>query len=273
MATIVILEHEFQDRLGTQYMLYAFADRWRKRGHDVVVHRGLGEPPPGDVAVLHHDLTVVPEPYRALAGRYPRVINGATADITKGRYSGVRLNRGDAWDGPVFVKTEANHGGHVDDALRRLDIGAHGASSIREMPRMDDYFLCESIRHVPDQLWSIPGVIIEKYIPERDERGSYMRIWTFFGAEERSNRYRSNSQLIRFDNSIDREPVEVPAEIRELRGRLGFDYGKFDYVRHGERYVLLDANRTPGGPAAFVEDPSIAASLDRLAGGIEAFLR
>ena len=57
-----------------------------------------------------------------------------------------------------------------------------------------------------------------------------------------------------------------------VRARLGFDYGKFDYVKHEGRYYLLDANRTPGAPESFVNDASVRASLDRLAGGIEAFL-
>ena len=37
----------------------------------------------------------------------------------------------------------------------------------------------------------------------------------------------------------------ITDELRAWRERLRFDFGKFDYVYHGERFVLLDVNRTP----------------------------
>ena len=272
MATIVVLEHRHQAKLGIHYMAYEFARRWEERGHRVIFHRGLGTPPPGDVALLHHDLTVVPEAYLEVARRYERVVNGATADIRKSRYSECLLARGDAWEGQVLIKTEANHGGHVDDALRRFALAAGEAPDVAQGTLMDHYYLCRSMREVPEAIWTQPGVIVEKFIPEEDERGTYVRFWTFFGAEERSNRYRAKVPLVRFSDCIDREPVEVPGEMRELRARQGFDFGKFDYVKHDGRYYLLDANRTPGAPDAFASDAEVKASLDRIAGGIDAFL-
>jgi hypothetical protein len=38
---------------------------------------------------------------------------------------------------------------------------------------------------------------------------------------------------------------EVPAELRRERERLGFDFGKFDYVLENGVARLLDANATP----------------------------
>lgn len=272
MATIVILEHEFQDRLGIPYMAHAFAESWRRRGHRVLYHRARTAPPPGDVALLHHDLTVVPDSYLALARGYRRVVNLATRDISKSRYSACRLMRGDPWEGQVFVKTDANHGGHVDDALHRMALSAGLASDIRPGPVMADYYLCESIGKVPEPLWDTPGVIVEKFIPERDERGLYLRMWTFFGDRDRSSRYRSHSPLIKAENVLDREDVPVPDEMRALRASLGFDFGKFDYVLHEGRYVLLDANRTPGAPTDLVKNFQLAAVFDELARGIDVFL-
>ena len=274
MGTIVVLEHRHQAKLGIHYMAHEFALRWQELGHRVIFHRGLEAPPPGDVAILHHDLTVVPEAYLEVARRYPRVVNAATADIRKSRYSDCLLARGDSWAGRVLVKTEANHGGHVDHALRRAALAAGEAPDIDEGVVMDSYFLCDCIARVPDAIWTTPGVIVEKFVPEEDERGAYMRFWTFFGSEERSFRYRApaNVALIRFSDCIDREAIAVPDEIRAMRKRLGFDFGKFDYVKHEGRYFLLDANRTPGAPDAFTADPSVKASLERMAGAIREFL-
>ena len=254
-------------------MAYEFARRWEEMGHRVLYHRGLGTPPPGDVALVHHDLTVIPEPYLDLARRYERVVNGATADIRKSRYSDFLLARGDPWPGRVIIKTEANHGGHVDDALRRIALAAGEAPDVGELALMDHYYLCESMRNVPGEIWTTPGVIVEKFVPEEDSRGTYLRVWTFFGGADRSTRYRANAPLIRFADYLDAEPVAVPEEMRALRARLGFDFGKFDYVKHDGHYCLLDANRTPGAPDAFANDAAVKLSLDRLAGGIDAFLR
>ncbi len=274
MATIVLLEHRHQGELGIRYMAHEFAKRWAADGHRVLLHRGLGAPPPGDVAVLHHDLTVVPQAYLDLACAYPRVVNVATADIRKSRYSECLLAQGDAWQGRVIIKTEANHGGHVDDALRRRAIAAGEAPDAAQCALMDSYYLCESMARVPNAIWATPGVIVERFVPEEDERGTYLRVWTFFGGEERSSRYRAPAKvpLIRFADCAEREEVEVPATIRALRASLGFDFGKFDYVKHGGRYYLLDANRTPGAPDAFAENPPVKASLDRVARGIASFL-
>jgi hypothetical protein len=270
VATIVVLEHRHQGELGIHYMAYEFTRRWEAMGHRVHVHRGLEAPPPGDVALVHHDLTVIPDAYLALARRYPRVLNGATGDIRKSRYSECRVARGDPWPGRVLIKTEANHGGHVDERLRRLALDAGEAPDVPQGALMDHYYLCESTRHVPDAIWTTPGVIVEKYIAEEDERGNYVRFWTFLGGAERSFRYRAKVPLVRFSDCIDREPIPVPDEMRAMRARLGFDYGKFDYVRHEGRYYLLDANRTPSAPDAFANDPAVRASLDRLAAGIDA---
>lgn len=272
MATIVFLEHRHQAELGIHYMAYEFARRWQEQGHRVLYHRGLGTPPAGDLAIVHHDLTVIPEPYLELASRFPRVVNAATGDIRKSRYSDCRVFRGDPWPGRVLIKSEANHGGHVDDALRRAALSVGEAPDIDEGVLMDDYYLCESMSVVPQATWAQPGVIVEKFVAEEDATGSYLRVWTFFGDKDRSTRYRARVPLIRFADCFDPEPVAVPDELRALRARLRFDYGKFDYVRHEGRYYLLDANRTPGAPDAFAQDTAVSASLDRLSLGLQAFL-
>ena len=272
MATIVLLEHHMQGELGIHYMAYLFAQRWRRDGHRVIVHRGVCAPPPGDVAILHVDLTVVPESYLEIARRYPRVVNLRTADIRKSTYSVARLSRDDPWPGRVLIKTDANHGGHVDDALRRASLAAGHATDVPEQALMHHYYLCDSMARVPDAIWDTPGVLVERFVPEQDGEDFYIRLWTFFGDEERSTRYGGRDMLVRAGNFQTREKVEVPDSIRAWREKLGFDFGKLDYVLHDGEYILLDANRTPGAPDVVTSDAEMSESLDRVASGIRVFL-
>ena len=66
------------------------------------------------------------------------------------------------------------------------------------------------------------------------------------------------------------EPTTVPEVLRAERERLGFDFGKFDFVVHEGEVVLLDANRTPTGAAAISTYQSEQAA--KLALGINSFL-
>jgi len=70
---------------------------------------------------------------------------------------------------------------------------------------------------------------------------------------------------------IVRESAEVPAALRAERQRLGFDYGKFDFVIHDGEPVLLDANRTPWA-ARPADRAAMKSSNADLAHGIEMWL-
>lgn len=272
MATIVLLEHQMQGRLGLPYMAHELARRWKEQGHEVHFHRGVSPPPPGDVAILHVDLTVIPDSYRELERVYPRVINTRTWDARKSGYSRMRILRDDPWAGRVIIKSEANHGGLVDDALRRLALKEGLATDIAEMPLLSTYYLCDSMGKVPSGIWDTPGVIVEKFVPESDERGNYLRVWTFLGSMERNVRYCSSDLMIRAANFISRESAEVPDEMRAWREKLGFEFGKLDYVRYEGEYILLDANRTPSAPADLASHAEIVEAWNQMARGIEEFL-
>lgn len=267
MATIVLIEHPQQQRIGVPYMLHAIAQRWSAAGHRVLVHGGTGAPPPGDVAILHVDLTVIPEAYRSVLAQYPTVLNAGVFNIAKSAYSALRLLPGQAWEGPVIVKTDANFGGQIDARLHALAAEAHQAPVLRRYP------VFASASAVPPEVWSTPGLLVERFLPERDGEGYALRMWTFFGAAERSSRYLSPSAIAKADRVHSRQDVPVPEEIRAWRARLGFDFGKFDYVYSEGRYWLLDANRTPGAPSEFANNPETAAFLDKLATGLDAYLR
>lgn len=271
MAKIVILEHELQRHVDLPYMVKLFAERWIARGHSVAVHHGTANPPPGDVAILHVDLTIVPDEYRVLAARYPRTVNGNIFDVSKSRISLDMVRQHTIWRGPVIVKTEANFGGKPEQLFRSIAAERGVRSDVPSGPVAEGYPIYASMSAVPDAVWRTPGLIVERFLPEQDERGYYVRVWTFFGDRERSIRWRAAEPIVKAGNMLGLDAVEVPQEIRTRRAALGFDFGKFDYVLHGERWVLLDVNRTPSFPS---DRPGPARdAILALGDGIEAFLR
>jgi len=272
VARIVILEHELQGRVALPYMVYSLAERWQRAGHSIVVHRGTSAPPEGDLAVVNIDLTVIPPAYRSLYARYARVVNGRVLDVSKRRFSVDLLDRYSDWIGPVIVKTDANFGGKPEALLRSVAREIGVACDIPEGPVVDGYPVFNSLRDVPEATWRTAGLVVERFLPERDSDGSYgSRHWVFFGDRDRSIRLRARTPVIKSGDAIAREEIPVPDELRALRERLGFDFGKFDYLLHGRRYVLLDVNRTPSLPA--YADAEVAAAQDHLAAGLESILR
>ncbi|MGR8921426.1 MAG: hypothetical protein ACU85V_17555 [Gammaproteobacteria bacterium] len=273
MATIVILEHEVQRTVSRPFMVYALAERWRAAGHRVLRHHGTDAPPPADLAILNINLTVVPAAYRRLSEHYPRVVNGAAVDISKRRFSQHLLARDDDWPGPVIVKTDANFGGMPEamlaaEARRR----ALPAATVPAGPVLRHYPVLDRLADVPASVWDTPGLIVEKFLPESGDGRYYMRVWSFLGSVERCSRLEAGVPVIKARDIITREAVPVPGELRRWRRELGFDFGKFDWVMHAGRPVLLDTNRTPAAPGTLMASPDFVAYLDELARGIEDFL-
>ena len=75
----------------------------------------------------------------------------------------------------------------------------------------------------------------------------------FLGPRERCTRFVTEDRISKAAGVLSYEPTEVPPKLRAERERLGFDFGKFDFVMHDGEPVLLDANRTPGTAAAIRE--------------------
>jgi len=149
----------------------------------------------------------------------------------------------------------------------RAEVGPHGQVVWTDQV----YPIFASPRAVPDAMWNNPGLVVERFLPEQDERGYWMRVWIFFGDRERCGRYLGNHPIVKSGNIFARESAPVPPELRAERARLGFDFGKFDFVVHDGQVVLFDANRTPGQPPAAMRAELTAANAE-LARGIEPWL-
>jgi hypothetical protein len=281
---IALLFHE-ADRefdLGI-YLVTVFAEMWREAGHDVVFCFGTDDFVPADVAVLHVDLSVVPEAYLELAARYPVAVNGQVRDIRKSTLSAHRLRRGDDWDGPVIVKSDLNAAG---DPERRRGVGPLPPRSAwrralavglertgRRLPRFSrslDYRVFERLTDVPRACFDDPALLVEKFLPEREGGLHHVRLYHFLGDRWSCTRMAARHPIVCGKTHVSSEEVEPHPEIVALRHALGFDFGKLDYVVHDGKPVLLDANKTVAS-GNLARTPERLARWRRRAAGIEWF--
>jgi hypothetical protein len=249
MAEILILVHRHGSFVKPRYFLHEIAGVWHEAGHRIKVAQGPAPRGPragpaikADVAVLHVDLTVVPEDHLEYLRQFPVVINGQVKDISKRAISSNILSAGDAYDGPVIIKTDRNYGGIMEAML--------GARGLGQRPTVvwepKDYPIYQHAREVPAEVWSNPDLVVEKFICERRDGCYCLRTWVFMGDKETNSLSWAKEPIVKSDAVIRREPVaEVPEELRQMRRTLGFDFGKFDYAIVDGRVILYDANRTP----------------------------
>jgi hypothetical protein len=258
------------------HLVWFIAEAWRKQDIEVVVCKGLAGGTPGNGLLLPHlDRTIVPDAYRAFIATAPNALNAGLNDISKRRISRNLVSPGDAYAGPVIVKTDANCGGRPELAAapiaRRVaarlgNLG--GLAHVRSL-ESDRYPVFDSIDQVPPGVWNNPRLVVEKYVPERDGRHYCIRVCFFLGSVEYNRRLYARTRVVKGGSVLKTERARIPQALRRIRERLGLDYGKLDYVMHGGRVHLLDVNRTPG----LVADDRVNRRIaDKLAAGAEAWL-
>jgi hypothetical protein len=261
---IAILAHErASPETLRSYQISTLARHWIEDGHEVILVAGARKFVPADIAILHIDLSVVPEPYLALARQYPRVLNGRLADIRKSVFATNLLARGDAYGGPVFVKSNLNRKGFPEAALAK----AEG----RNVPVFGDYRVYSSLAKVPAEAFDNEGVVVQKFQPEMDGNLFCVRYLAVMGRYAEATRLRSTQPVVNGDSCLpDIETVEPDTSILALRERLGLDYGKMDYVVVDGKAILLDVNKTVGA-GAMSTDPAMLALRRKRARGLYSY--
>jgi hypothetical protein len=271
LGTVLVVTHAHDRFHQRQFLLKGLFGPWEAAGHRVIVREGPGDLPPADVAILHVDRSEVPREYLVALRAYPLVVNRAVVDIRKRTFSQQLVVRGDGYDGPVIVKTDRNSGG-VPEALNEeasMLLGNQAGPRVRFMK--ERYPIFDAAHLVPGSVWNDPELVVEKFTPEKEPRGYCLRVWVFFGSRWRCSKVIGAHPVVKAADAIERVPVPVPDELWAWRERLGFDYGKFDFVLHEGRPVLLDVNRTPTSPPKLSD--AMRAGSAALSEGIEAFLR
>ncbi|MCC6735976.1 MAG: hypothetical protein IT534_07585 [Bauldia sp.] len=264
---IVVIHHRREEpRDGSGHLIGDFCALWAADGHDIVHVRGPDRFVPGDVAVVHVDLSVVPRRYLALARQYPAAINAGIGDIRKRRVSeAARLPK----PGAVVVKANLNHRG-IPEIDRSGRIGSLRRRAARAILRRlagvtGAYPVYPSLASVPAILRRHPAFVVEPFIPERHGDGFVLRQSYFLGDRDISWLVPAQGPFIHASRDEDDIEIPTPPEIRAARRALGLDYGKIDYVEHEGRPVILDVAKTIG------DRGSTPATVARLAPGIAAY--
>lgn len=233
-ANDVLFREIAGERFASNYLLGPIVrEMANAMGHDITVYRGLPErPQPADLAILHVDLTRVPDEYLALGATFPRCANLRAADISKRVVSDALLGESEIWDGPVLVKSNLNFAGRPE--------GRQGGGAAPF-----DYRIYDSREAVPEPIRRDPGLVVEKFLPERDGEFYVTRFYLFAGEAEHCGRVHARDPIVKGETALGFEFCDIPESLRQRRRAMGFDFGKFDFVMHGGEPVLIDANKTP----------------------------
>jgi hypothetical protein len=261
--TIAILFHEKtrKHRLSS-YAVTFLAQFWRQDGNQVRYLFGVRKFVPADLLLIHVDLSVVPDEYLEFAGRYPITLNRGVKDIRKSVVSTNLVRSPDSYSGKVVVKSDLNSGGCPERILRgnrspwrrlagpfaRDDIG--GSSLTTSL----DYRIYDNVAEVPSADFNRSDRVIEKFLPEKEGDLFFVRHYEFLGDRSTCTRLAARHPIVKDQTLVRSEEVDPHPEIVQARQCLNFDYGKFDYVVHEGRPVLLDTNKTTGADRVWSRD-------------------
>jgi len=282
LAHIVLLHHRFDTfrrRVGfsgkaARYIMGDLLAILATRGHRITETGRADRVPAGDLLIVHVDSSVVPPEYLAVAARFPAAINAKVGDITKRSVSTLLVGPGSDWGGKVIIKSNLNYQGKPERHQNRTAAWRLARPPHPGLRVFGHYEICRSISDVPASVWGDPGAVVEKFVSEETEQGYVARTYLFCGTSERCSRNVSASPIVKGNDIFHSEPTDVPDSIRAIRHRLGFDYGKFDFVMVDGQAVLFDANKTIGslsGTGVLAE--RVRVLNGSLADGVESFLK
>src|SRR5262245_1737047 len=262
------------------YMVAHLAGYWREDGHEVVYLFGTKSRVPADLLRVHVHLSVVPDRYLAFASRYPIALNGRLRDIRKSVISTNLVGAHDSWTGPVIVKSDLNYGGKPERALSerwlekhpRVQRAAAWFARRRKRAEFSDYLIFDSVNEVPPEIFKRRDVVVERFLPERENNLFHLRMCQVLGDRSTCTRIASPKPVFKAGASVSSEAIEPHPEVETWRKQFNLDYGKLDYLVHDGRAVLIDVNKTIGASRQ-VADAPLQEMRRRLAEGLYSYFK
>ena len=258
MKKIVIIFHKNDKNRLQNYLIMRLTEIWRSEGIEVIPVLGIKRFVPADLAILHVDLSVVPDEYINFAQKYPIALNRAVKDVRKSTFIDNTIKPGDKYEGKIIVKSNLNCAGVPErrnssmNALfsslkRRLDLSEIlGGMHKPYFNTPSDYIILESSSCVPENWFKNKDIVIQKFLPEMDNGCYCIRNYFFLGNRSTSLLRKGNGPIVNSGSTSSLEPIDVHPDIVKLRSKLRFDYGKFDYIVHEGVPMLIDINKTTG---------------------------
>ncbi|MFL6238634.1 MAG: hypothetical protein ACJ735_03940 [Actinomycetes bacterium] len=267
---IAILWHERQLAATiADYAIAWYANTWRAAGLDVVHVFGVDTHVPADVAIVHVDLSVVPDRYLDFARRYPVVLNGRLSDIRKSAYSDLRLSSRSEYAGHVIVKTNRNHGGRPERRLARLRALRQGPSrwqrrrTVQWTRNRAPYHVYEHLDQVPRRYFADPRFIVERLVSEQQEGMFWTRYLNVLGDRLDSYRICADNPIV--TGVLGLHAIESDPRLVAYARTIGLEYGKIDYVVHDGTTHVLDINKTTGAGVRPLQEVFLAGRHHRAA--------
>ena len=253
---IALIQHHHSSDIRAHYLLAPIVDLWRKWGAEIVTISGPRWPHDVDLAIVHVDLSRVPDRYVPKRPKGLTLVNGQIRDIRKSVCLTDLLKPDSDWAGPVIVKSDENHCGIPErlaferrwtpeaiayrvrrkwTALRGRHVGFDGKESYRVLPSLADA-----------PAWAFfPGSVVQPFRPEIRDGRYVLREYYFFGDRHYLSAEVGDTQILTSGEQIEGGATAVPPALLALRARLKMDYGKIDYAMVDGEAVAFDVNKTP----------------------------
>lgn len=270
-------------RSGEEYSVQSLLPYLEQAGMTV---RVLDRPALEDrapAALLHIDLTVVPQLYHEIPELYDRTINGRALSIHRHLYSTLRLKAGDSHSGPVVVKTVLNSKGRPELRWQQYRNGwTRAAHFVRKtfepgykQRLCPPYRVYETMGQVPAEFWSDDRLMVEKFAFDSLDLPIVKHRYMFLLEAEVNMRQVYNDVLCAGSKILSNEEGgAVPPEVRALRQRLGLDFGAIDYFIVDGNGIVVDANKTVGSNPDWLKQNRFRQEFnDRMGAALMKFVR
>ncbi len=289
-ARIAIIHHENESpQTVRRFKITHIAEFWRRDGLDVVDVFGVDESVSADLAVVHVNLSVVPDKYLEFADRFPVALNRGVTDVRKSSTSQLQVSRGNGYTGPVIVKSNYNYAGKPErfyEEIRWKNTGKirrkleammggypHLNASTVTFADQAQYLMFEHVDDVPAEYFDDDTLVVEKLVTEQDDEGNYVvHNFHFLGDQHYGFHMAAKSPIVAGDDTFNEWNEDPHPELFNIRKQLGFDYGKFDYIVKDGQPVIFDTNKTTGAPADYT-GADVSARREILAKGIYSFIK